>query len=705
MSIKLYLIILPLLIMSLITGCSEGDPKLEVSPSELDFGTTQNTKTISIHNAGNDDGITKSGVKSLNYELDPSPTWISVSPGSGSCGKDETDQVTVSIDRSGISTGQNSGRIDITSNGGNQAVSVSMSVTNSAPQIDSTTIYIDGNQVSSTSIPTVIVETPVQLSVFASDQDAGDDLSFSWNSSAGSFNQTNSASVVWSCESAISSAQVFVTVSDGQDSANDTLEFIVLGKPFLTGGSVTPGSGLIGEEYAYSVVFTNPIDSAPKVAEVVIDGNTYAMTANSSDYESGATYEYQSNLADGSHNYRFKFIDHRDSVLYFPTDGYKTGPIVTIDTNIVYDSSVVLVDEQDSLNLESVVDSTYTFSYTGVPPQIEVGDILMSTDSGGYLRRVLSVNTSGNQSLGLFTTITTGFVSIAEAFVKINFDTTIVISLDENLFEFSKRVGRQPYLAQGVELSDGLVNFSEFPLFDDYLNGQDVGIFIEEGSIGFQPSLELRVHIGGNSNEVYCAATGTITMEVTPIIDALYEFALIEEVIVGYIPIPLEVAGIPLEIVFSLYAGCDVNANISGTAKFNIYGEKSITLGGHYYNNNFSNIYSQSANWDAEKPQWNAQAGVLAKVYLRPEVSVKVFQVVGPYLDVKPYLKLDGEVTVNPSCWEYGVYAGFEANAGLELDIFIRSWSYNIPLYDTETTLAHDEDCVVELPEVTTKPV
>ena len=89
-------------------------PKLEVSPSEVDFGTTETQKQISIKNTGDDGGILKSGVKSLDYDLDPNQSWITVNPSSGSCGKDETNQITVSINRSGMSYGSNSGRIDIT---------------------------------------------------------------------------------------------------------------------------------------------------------------------------------------------------------------------------------------------------------------------------------------------------------------------------------------------------------------------------------------------------------------------------------------------------------------------------------------------------------------------------------------------------------------------------------------------------------------
>jgi len=129
MRITKHIILLSALALAFISGCSKGDPELEVSPSELDFGTTQTQKQVSIKNVGDDGGLLKSGVEPLDYELDPNASWISVSPSSGRCEKDETDQITVSINRDAMPTGDNTGNISISSNGGGQSVSVSATKT------------------------------------------------------------------------------------------------------------------------------------------------------------------------------------------------------------------------------------------------------------------------------------------------------------------------------------------------------------------------------------------------------------------------------------------------------------------------------------------------------------------------------------------------------------------------------------------------
>jgi len=104
-------------------GCSEGDPELKVEPNELDFGTEATQKEFTIQNVGDDDGIFKSGVKTLEYDIATNDSWISSNPTSGESdgGKD---YITVTIDRTSLIIGNNTGEIDITSNGGNATVNV-----------------------------------------------------------------------------------------------------------------------------------------------------------------------------------------------------------------------------------------------------------------------------------------------------------------------------------------------------------------------------------------------------------------------------------------------------------------------------------------------------------------------------------------------------------------------------------------------------
>ncbi|MBN2776745.1 MAG: PKD domain-containing protein, partial [Bacteroidales bacterium] len=96
----------------------EPDPLLFISPTNLEFDSIFTQKTLYIKNEG-------TGV--LNWTISEDTDWLYVSPQSGET-TTETDLITVSINRSGLSPGNYSGSIIINSDGGNSNLNVSMLV-------------------------------------------------------------------------------------------------------------------------------------------------------------------------------------------------------------------------------------------------------------------------------------------------------------------------------------------------------------------------------------------------------------------------------------------------------------------------------------------------------------------------------------------------------------------------------------------------
>ena len=93
-------------------------PILVVSSSLLDFGSTETNQTFLITNIG---------AGTLNWSISVDQFWISLWPSSGSTSTEE-DEISVTVDRSGLSYGSYSGNLNITSDGGDATVSVNMDV-------------------------------------------------------------------------------------------------------------------------------------------------------------------------------------------------------------------------------------------------------------------------------------------------------------------------------------------------------------------------------------------------------------------------------------------------------------------------------------------------------------------------------------------------------------------------------------------------
>ena len=95
-------------------------PLLSVSPSSLNFDSTKTQLSFSISNTG-------SG--SLTWSASSNQSWMTISPSSGT----NTGTVNVNVSRSGLSPGNYSGLVALTSNGGNTNVNVTMRVAPTYP--------------------------------------------------------------------------------------------------------------------------------------------------------------------------------------------------------------------------------------------------------------------------------------------------------------------------------------------------------------------------------------------------------------------------------------------------------------------------------------------------------------------------------------------------------------------------------------------
>jgi len=97
-------------------------PILAVSPTELNLGNTACTAHFNVSNRGN-------GVLEWFVTESPDETWITaVTPASGRLDADETATITVTVNRADLEADLYTGQINVTSNGGTQAVTVKISV-------------------------------------------------------------------------------------------------------------------------------------------------------------------------------------------------------------------------------------------------------------------------------------------------------------------------------------------------------------------------------------------------------------------------------------------------------------------------------------------------------------------------------------------------------------------------------------------------
>ena len=102
----------------LMTIPNPNSPQLSVFPTTLDFGSNSNTEAFNV---------TNTGTGMLTWNITDNKSWISVSPQSGTT-QTESDEITINIDRLGLSPGTYMGTITVSSDGGNQDVIVTTNI-------------------------------------------------------------------------------------------------------------------------------------------------------------------------------------------------------------------------------------------------------------------------------------------------------------------------------------------------------------------------------------------------------------------------------------------------------------------------------------------------------------------------------------------------------------------------------------------------
>ena len=92
--------------------------ELIVAPAQLDFGSDQTSKILTVRNGGK--GI-------IDFSISVSDSWITVDPNSGGAAEQAT-EITVRVDRAGMHTGSYTGHVTVSSDVSEKIVGISMDV-------------------------------------------------------------------------------------------------------------------------------------------------------------------------------------------------------------------------------------------------------------------------------------------------------------------------------------------------------------------------------------------------------------------------------------------------------------------------------------------------------------------------------------------------------------------------------------------------
>lgn len=291
---------------------------------------------------------------------------------------------------------------------------------------------------------------------------------------------------------------------------------------------------------------------------------------------------------------------------------------------------------------------------------LKTGDIIISNQGDGFLRKITSLSVSGNEYV-----VETSTATLEQAF------STADVTLNKELTQADINTQKAAQLKKGVSLrqapatNEFAVTLDDVVLYDFDGNTNTTNDQIKaNGSLTFRVTLDFKLEIdpilGIKLIRFVPVVKETGQLEIRSGLDIATEHE--EEIARFYFsPIPVGplvfIPEIPVLVGVKAKAGLVISSSISHEATF--------TSGVEYSNGTWTPVRAYVGSFQYDPPTLSAAGEI--KCYIGPQAIFKIYGVVGPYFNINGYLKMVAALVPNVS-WQ--LYGGLEVYGGVDMTIF-----------------------------------
>ena len=295
----------------------------------------------------------------------------------------------------------------------------------------------------------------------------------------------------------------------------------------------------------------------------------------------------------------------------------------------------------------------YTFETTNYyTDSIEIGDIIIGTAFGGYIRRVTGL-TEYPERLEL----KTEYATLADAIINGGMNTSINLTTGT---EVAKRSDNFDLIsaAKGVSISDQGIDLSGLSLYVGNTEGVTVGVEIIDGSISFDPKVEYGFGMNSKGlDQFHSFVSGDLNYDYNLKVSANGKFGMIglkniaefkynSIQMLGTIPV-IEVITLRIDI------GFVISATIDGTFLCGTKAGYNFRVGARLKDGEWSETWTKDISFEEQPLSWPGRGETHIQSYIKPRVSVSFYSVTGPLIFIRPYTNFNASVDNFPSwCWE-----------------------------------------------------
>lgn len=305
---------------------------------------------------------------------------------------------------------------------------------------------------------------------------------------------------------------------------------------------------------------------------------------------------------------------------------------------------------------------------------LALGDMIISTQGEGFLRKITAINSTANEWI-----VTTTSSTLEEAFERIN-----IIQTLKKLTPNDINTQKTPWLRKGVSLySTAAADEFYFKLENVVLYDNDGNLdtktdqIVANGSITFTLNIDFKLELNWlDLRELKLVETVQETTNIE--IKSGVSLAVAKEVEIGKYYFGAWIIG-PVVFTPELSLVVGTNATTGIAVSSGITQQGNFSAGVHYIGGEWKPTGEYKSDFQFNQPSISMEGEI--KGYAGPKLAFKIYGVVGPYVNVDGYLKLNVNSSGSSLFWT--LYGGLEGIAGVEMAIFsIVKVGYNATVID-----------------------
>jgi hypothetical protein len=372
----------------------------------------------------------------------------------------------------------------------------------------------------------------------------------------------------------------------------------------------------------------------------------------------------------------------------YPGSGYwayvSTATTITLgaaaptfaDDVVEIDDTAVLISNRQHPDAGRLV-----LEFLNTPPALETGDIIIGRQQDGFLREVVSVSSDQNTL-----TITTRQPSLAEAYPSSQLSSSIGFNVGTAQPVGGPGTTGDLLPQQTRSLHPRVIANANGFTFDQLELGSatDFSLSVVSGSL--DGNLRADVDIITNDSSVECVRAtlhGTLDLELNVGLDAAVSQQGNAEVRIGEIRRRFALNGVPAVARVELFAAAEYDIRRETSYTFGYSASSALRVGFDCD----GGVFEPSLSVDSRDLGFASSSDFDVQMEIRPRLTVQILDVLGPFVEVDNYLRLEGSTSNDD--WDRELFGGVRGRGGVELNLSslaLLDWSavQQVELFDRE---------------------